>query len=81
MTPSYRKLNRNKLNNRKHHIISSEESLKDIIPIEWSVSVLTGAKQISISSYSLSTFPQSLLTSTSSALSSSPGNLIHRKSL
>lgn len=48
MTPPYKNLNRNKLNNRKHHIISSEESLKDVIPIEWSVSVLTGAKQIVI---------------------------------
>jgi len=43
-----RGLNLDKLKNRKHIDISSEEALKDIIPFNWSKDVLEGKKKITI---------------------------------
>jgi hypothetical protein len=43
------KLNLNELRKRKKtKIISTEESLEDIIPIEWSEKVLNGEEEIEI---------------------------------
>lgn len=43
------KLNLNELRKRKKtKIISTEESLEDIIPIEWSEEVLNGEEEIEI---------------------------------
>lgn len=35
MKENYRKLDLEKIKNRKHRIISSKEALKDIIPFKW----------------------------------------------
>lgn len=43
----YRKLDRNKLKNREHVVLSSEEALKDVEPIRWNNDVLSG-KQIAV---------------------------------
>lgn len=43
-----RKLNINKLKDRKHINISSEEALEDIVPFNWSKDVLEGKKTITI---------------------------------
>lgn len=43
----YRKLDRSKLKNRKRTIISSEEALKDVVPIDWSDEVLSGVQEAS----------------------------------
>lgn len=34
--------------NKKHKIISSEEALKDVVPINWSNDVLSGKKKVII---------------------------------
>lgn len=41
----YRKLDKSKLKNRKRTVISSEQALKDITPINWSDEVLEGTKE------------------------------------
>lgn len=41
-----RRLDLSKLSGRKLKIVSSEEALKDIIPINWSIDVLSGDKKI-----------------------------------
>ena len=41
-----RKLNLDKLKNRKHIDISSKEALKNIVPIKWSKDILSGKKLI-----------------------------------
>lgn len=41
-----RSLNLSKLLNKKINIISYEEALKDIIPINWSKEVLNGTKKV-----------------------------------
>lgn len=41
----YRKLDKSKLKNRKRTVISSEQALKDVTPIEWSDNVLEGTKE------------------------------------
>ena len=43
-----RKLNINKLKDREHINISSEEALKDVIPFNWSKEVLEGKKKITV---------------------------------
>ena len=40
------KLNVEKLNSRIDKVISSEEALKSIVPMEWSEDILTGNKQV-----------------------------------
>lgn len=45
----YRRLDMSKLKNRKIGTISSEEALKDVIPINWSEDVLSGKKKAIIS--------------------------------
>ncbi|MFR0074247.1 MAG: hypothetical protein ACLRVD_07760 [Blautia caecimuris] len=47
-TVTYKKLNRKKISNKKINIISSDEALKNIIPIEWSDSVQSGQKKVTI---------------------------------
>lgn len=42
------KLNVEKLNSRIDKVISSEEALRTIVPIEWSNDILTGNKQVSV---------------------------------
>lgn len=44
-----RGLDLNKLKNRPHKVVSSEEALKDVIPFEWSKEVLEGKKKVIIS--------------------------------
>lgn len=41
-----RRLDFSKLSGRKSKIVSSEEALKDVTPINWSKDVLSGDKQI-----------------------------------
>ena len=48
-TTTYRKLNLSKLAGRKHRVISSEEALKDIKPINWSDDVKNGIRKVCIS--------------------------------
>lgn len=45
----YRRLDMSKLKDRKIGTMSSEEALKDIIPINWSEDVLSGKKKVIIS--------------------------------
>ena len=40
------KLNVEKLNSRIDKVISSEEALKSIVPMEWPEDILTGNKQV-----------------------------------
>lgn len=42
------KLNIDKLNSRIDKIITSEEALNEIVPIEWSKDVLDGNKKVSV---------------------------------
>lgn len=42
------KLNVEKLNSRIDKVISSEEALRTIVPMEWSKDILTGNKQVSV---------------------------------
>lgn len=42
---NYRKLDKSKLKNRKRTVISSEQALKDITPIDWSDEVLESTKE------------------------------------
>jgi len=46
----YRRLDITKLRSKKSSVISSEESLKDIVPIDWSDEVLSGKKKVIITS-------------------------------
>jgi len=48
MNRKYNTLDLNNLNNKKTKIVSSEEALKDISPINWSKEVLSGEKKINI---------------------------------
>nr|DAU90975.1 MAG TPA: hypothetical protein [Caudoviricetes sp.] len=43
-----RRLDFSKLSGRKSKIVSSEEALKDVTPINWSKDVLSGDKKINI---------------------------------
>lgn len=45
---NYRSLNLDKLDNKKSKIISSQKSLEDISPINWSKDVLLGKKKVLI---------------------------------
>lgn len=45
----YKKLDMNKLFSKKSTIISTKESLKDVVPIEWNNEVLSGKKKVIIS--------------------------------
>lgn len=42
---NYRKLDKSKLKNRKKTVMSSEQALKDVTPIDWSDEVLEGTKE------------------------------------
>lgn len=46
MVEKKRRLDFSKLSGRKLKIVSSEEALKDVIPINWSENVLSGDKKI-----------------------------------
>ena len=48
MRNGYRKMNMSKLSNRKHKVISTNEALKDVAPIEWSSNVLNGTNKVRI---------------------------------
>ena len=48
MKEGYKKLDRNILQNKKRRIISSNEALKDIVPIKWSDDVIKGRKKVTI---------------------------------
>lgn len=45
----YKKLDMNKLFSKKSTIISTKESLKDVVPIDWGNEVLSGKKKVIIS--------------------------------
>lgn len=42
---NYRKLDKSKLKNRKKTVMSSEQALKDVTPIDWRDEVLEGTKE------------------------------------
>jgi len=42
----YRPLDLNKLQNKKHTNISSEEALGDVVPIQWDDDVVSGKKKV-----------------------------------
>lgn len=44
----YRRLDFSKLKHRMGNIISTEEALKDVTPIQWPEEVLTGKKKVII---------------------------------
>ena len=44
--PAYRSLNMEKIRNKKSAFLSTEEALKDVVPIEWDEDVLNGNKQV-----------------------------------
>ena len=46
------KMNVEKLNSRIDKVISSEEALKSIVPMEWSEDILTGNKQVLVTNIS-----------------------------
>jgi hypothetical protein len=48
MNKKFRSLDINKLNSKRYTIVSSEEALKDIIPINWSKDVLSGKRKVLI---------------------------------
>ena len=48
MATGYKKINKHKLNERKHRIVSTEVALKNITPIKWSNDVMIGKKKITI---------------------------------
>jgi hypothetical protein len=58
MNENYKSLDLNKLNTKKYTIISSEEALKDIIPINWSKEVLSGKKKVLINYDNLKETPR-----------------------
>lgn len=43
---NYRKLDMNAVMSKKGKIISSEEALRDIVPIEWDEEVLNGERKV-----------------------------------
>lgn len=45
---TYRHLDFSKLSGRKHHVITTEQSLKDVSRIEWSENVINGKKKVRI---------------------------------
>jgi len=46
MNKKFRSLDISKINTKKYIIVSSEEALKDIIPINWAKDVLSGKKKV-----------------------------------
>lgn len=44
----YKRLDFNKIKNITNENISSEEALKDIVPIQWSEDILSGKKKVII---------------------------------
>lgn len=48
ITTCSRKLDMQKIVKRKHHVITSKEALKDIVPFNWSADVKNGKKKIII---------------------------------
>lgn len=48
MNKNYKSLDLTKLNSKKITIVSTEESLKDISPVNWSKDVLLGKKKVLI---------------------------------
>jgi len=44
--PAYRSLNMEKIRSKKSVFLSTEEALKDVVPIEWDEDVLNGNKQV-----------------------------------
>jgi len=43
---TYKPLDLKKLQNKEHTITSSEEALKDVIPIDWDNDVVNGKKKV-----------------------------------
>ncbi|MCL2528633.1 MAG: hypothetical protein FWE42_09480 [Defluviitaleaceae bacterium] len=43
---AYKPLDLKKLHGKKHVTVSSEEALKDVIPIEWDDDVVSGNKKV-----------------------------------
>jgi hypothetical protein len=48
-TQTYKKLDLDKIRNKKSTIVSSKEALEKITPIDWSKDVLSGNKKVIIS--------------------------------
>ncbi len=44
----YRRLDFSKISSRNTKVVSSEEALKDVKPIEWSEDVLNGKRKVTI---------------------------------
>ena len=51
-----KKLNIEKLNSRIDKIITSEEALSEIVPIEWTKDVINGNKKVSVTDTPLYNF-------------------------
>lgn len=44
----YRRLDFSKISSRNTKVVSSEEALKDVIPVEWSEDILNGKRKVTI---------------------------------
>lgn len=51
MAENYKKLDKNKLKNRKRTVAATEDSLKEIFPICWSNEVLNGTRGVQLNAY------------------------------
>lgn len=49
MEETYKKLDKSKLKNRKRTTAATEDSLKDIVPIQWSEDVMNGVRPVGLS--------------------------------
>ena len=48
MNPSYRRLDFSKISSRNTKVVSSEEALKDVTPVEWSEDILNGKRKVTV---------------------------------
>ena len=44
----YRRLDFSKISSRNTKVVSSEEALKDVTPVEWSEDILNGKRKVTI---------------------------------
>lgn len=51
MAEDYRKLDKNKLKNRKRTVATTKDSLKEIFPICWSNEVLNETRDVQLNAY------------------------------
>lgn len=51
MVETYKKLDKKKLQNRKRGTATTKDSLKDVVPIQWTNEVLNGTRPIKLTAY------------------------------